>query len=64
MTDRQKHYEEMAAIARRQAETFRSYLAWSEDEAERAWATQMTRAAELEAEAHAAFAKALGRVPA
>lgn len=63
--ERAEHHTAMAVLAQTNAETYRTYLEWAEDPAQRRWALAKAIAAELEATAEADYATALReRVPA
>jgi hypothetical protein len=57
--ERAEHHDRCATYARQNAQTYRSYLTWSNDRAERDWARRMAKAAEAEAAAQSAFAAVL-----
>jgi hypothetical protein len=57
--ERAEHHEHGATCAWQNADTYRSYLTWSGDLAEREWAQRMADAAEAEARAQSTFAAAL-----
>lgn len=59
-----EHHDFLADTARTNANTYRAYLTWSEDPAQRRWAVQMAYAADVEADAEAEFAAALREVSA
>lgn len=60
-----EHHAFLAHTAQRNAATFREYLTWSTDPAQRRWAEALAAAAEIEADAEAEYAAALReRVPA
>lgn len=54
-----EHHAYMAACARQNAETYRAYLTWSDDPAQRRWADLLADAAERTADAEAEYAAAL-----
>ena len=59
------HHDTLAQHARTNAETYRSYLTWSTDPAQRRWADLLADACDRTAEAEAEYATALReRVPA
>lgn len=60
-----EHHASLAESARKSAETYRRYLEWSTDPAQRRWAEALAAAADMEADAEAEYAATLrDRVPA
>lgn len=53
------HHDDMAALARKDAETFRSYLDWSDDPDVRAWAKAKSAARIADAVAEETLARAI-----
>lgn len=54
-----EHHAYMAGVARQNAETYRAYLTWSTDPAQRRWAEALAAAAEVQADAEAEYAAVL-----